>query len=88
MRWGWLQVAVNSIEDDREIIDHLVVPESDHAIAALRYFRRSCPIVTQLICVLAAVEFNDEFLLRTSEVHDPASDRMLASELQLRKALA
>lgn len=65
-----------------EIVEHLSVPDPEHAVA-LCFEPRSTPRVVRLLfglIVLPAIDFDDEALTRADEIDDVASERMLAAK--------
>ena len=74
-----LQFLPNSLHDSFEILHHVRVPESNHAIAISCQFA-SAELVAPRIRMLAPVEFDHELSRHTCEVGNALSDRMLSSE--------
>jgi hypothetical protein len=59
---------------------HVAVPEADYAIAVLAQPAGSHGVRFLLFRMLSAVELDCEFVLRTGEVDDVATDRVLSSK--------
>ena len=62
------------------IPQHLIIPEAQHAISKLVQDPRPSRILCPLPHVLSAIDLDDKACLRTAEIHDEASDRMLLSK--------
>jgi hypothetical protein len=74
------QGARNCFQDAIHILEHFIVPKSQHAISML-----SQPTVTFHVTfverVLSAIEFNNQSLLAADKVDDIPADRLLSDEL-------
>ena len=58
-----------------------VVPESQHAIAASLQPATTIHVVRDLLCVLAAIDFDNHPALETHKVHDERADGLLPAKL-------
>ena len=88
MRWGRFQRAIDRLEHVSEISRHIIIPKSDDAIAVGGKFRGATIVGGDLICMLAAVEFDDELLLRARKVRNPIANGMLATKFVEGEAVA
>jgi hypothetical protein len=61
-------------------LEHLVIPESNHAKAATREILRPLEIFDHRVRVLTPVELNDQSRSNANEVHDESTDRDLSAE--------
>ena len=88
MRWGVVENTADGREHAVEVVEDVVVPEAKDTVTV------SCELVSAAVIgifidrVLATVEFNDEFCLRTGEVDDAVADRVLAAKFPCGEALA
>ena len=79
-----VQLHINLFEYCRQIIRDLRIPESDDAISfmlkpTLSFAVALCGFI---IIVMPAVEFDNEMLGRTEEIHDIGTDRCLTPEVR------
>ena len=81
---GWvcwsMQPLPNRLEDTIEVIEHLVVPESQHAKPCLLQKRRAYSVGLDIFRVLAAVQLDNEPSFQADEIHDVVTERVLAPE--------
>jgi hypothetical protein len=71
----------NSFEHCIRIGEHLVVPKSHHAKPQTLQKNGPLPICIHVLQVLAAVKFDDQAMVHTTEIHDVWSYGILAPEL-------
>ncbi len=88
VRWGRFERLANGLQNTVEVIENLVVPKSDHAIAVARELYAALLIRRHSISVLPTIELDNEFACRTREIGDAAADRMLAAKSPRHDALA
>jgi len=69
-------------QDTAEILDHVIIPETQHAPAMLLKPSRAVGLILGDRAVLTAVEFDDQRSFLADEIDDVPSDRYLASELK------
>src|SRR6266852_7550044 len=78
-----MQFDIDPLEHRREIAADLGIPETDNAISFL--LKPKLPFVIALgvlvIIVMPAVEFDDQMLGGTEEIHDIAADWSLTPEV-------
>lgn len=78
-----VQLDTDTFEHSRQIVRDLRVPKSDYAIALA--FKPKLPLSIAVRCgvlvVMSAVEFDDQALGRTEEVHDIRTDGCLPPEV-------
>ncbi len=80
-----MQRMPDCIEHPVAVVDQLVVPDAEDAVAG----RRQPPItrfVPDTVGVLTAVELDDQHGLGTHEIDDIPANRHLATELEIHKA--
>jgi hypothetical protein len=63
-----------------DIFDHIIVPESDHAVTATRKLGGTQTVGTRLFRMLAAIKLDHQFARWTGEVDDATSNRMLPTK--------
>jgi hypothetical protein len=85
---GYFQRSLNRLQHAIEIIENLVVPKSDDAIAMRRKLGTAPLVCRHLLAMLAAIEFDHQLARGTGKVGDASADRMLTTKLPWRKALA
>jgi hypothetical protein len=69
------------LENAIEILEHIIVPDTDHPIIE----RAKCAIAVPVVAafrVLAAVEFDNQAPLPADKVHVIAIDRLLADKFE------
>ena len=64
------------------IAQHVIVPETENAVAGLSQVSRPSHVGCATNHVLRAVKLHDQSALQTDEVHDVAANRVLSSELE------
>ena len=78
-----MQFDIDPLEHRRQIAADLGIPETDNAISFL--LKPKLPLVIALgvlvIIVMAAVEFDDQMLGGTEEIHDIRADWSLTAEV-------
>jgi hypothetical protein len=67
------------LDDTTSVGKHVVVPEANHA-PTLSFEKSRATLVRGVSGVLAAIDFDDEVMLRAGEIDDEAADRMLAAK--------
>ncbi len=87
-RWGTLQRLPHDFQNSVEIIEHVVVPEADDAVAMFCQFCGPGGVGSLLDGMLPAIELDRECSRRAGEIDDVAADRMLAAEFPFRHSLA
>ena len=65
-----LQSAHDRLEHAVDVFEHLIVPESQHAVAVSFQIGAPLQFICRDFCMLAAVEFNNEAFLQAAEVND------------------
>src|SRR5579862_5714473 len=81
VRWGNLQYLTQDLDHAVEVVDDLIVPEADHAIAVSGQLGGARRVGLPMRGVLAAVELDRQLQRGTGEVDDTPADRMLPPEL-------
>jgi len=76
-----LDCAQDHFEHAVDILEDIVIPESKHLESSLAQAFVTVVIVSDSVGMLAAVEFDDEFLLEASEVKDVVPVGVLPAEL-------
>jgi hypothetical protein len=67
-----------------DISEHIVVPESQHAIAAFREFSCTLCIAGDAIAFIVLPAIDDESRAMTGEISEVWTDRCLAAEMRAR----
>ena len=80
MRWGPVQSAFDSLNNALNILDHIIVPESNHLIAMAHEFPAPRFICSCLRRMLASIELDYELARWAGKIGDEAADRMLTPE--------
>jgi hypothetical protein len=75
-----VQFLSDGFERPVEIMQYVVVPKADDAVAAAREFGCAGGVFLPLLRMLSAIDFDRELAARTSEIHDIRTDRMLSPE--------
>src|SRR5580692_2941667 len=75
----------NRLQDPIRIAERFIVPKSDHAITTR--LKPECPRFA-VICMLSAINFDDELRLRAKEIDNIGPKRMLATEAEAIKLLS
>lgn len=70
--------AEDGVADTTRILDHGMVPDSQHAIAEAFQVDRATLVIGDLLRVLAAIEFEDELGFGAQEIDDVGAARDLA----------
>ena len=81
MRWGWSKSSGDRFQHPVEIVENIVVPEPQHAVAVSRQLGTALFIFHHPLCVLSAVELDHKFARWAGEVGDAGADRMLTPKL-------
>src|SRR5579883_1406841 len=87
-RWAGVQRSADGFQDTLQIVQHLVVPETNDAVAALRELGAAAFIGFLAKRVLTAVQLDRQLSLGTGESGHAPTDRMLAAEFPSRQPLA
>ena len=61
---------------------HIIIPETQHAIAVGFNLARSHFIICDMLSMLPAIEFHHEMRLNASEVRNVTGDWILATKLE------
>jgi hypothetical protein len=79
---GSRQQVGNSAQQSRQIIEHFIVPKTQHGVSQTLQLRVSHSVVSSSIgCVVnSAVKFNHDFGAGAAEVHDVPSNWFLSFE--------
>jgi hypothetical protein len=88
VRWGVFERAAHRLQHVIEMLENLVVPESDDAVATARELGAPSLVRGHPLGMLPAVEFDDELARRTGEIGNPPTNRMLPAEFPRHDALA
>jgi hypothetical protein len=80
VRWGSLKRLKHYLQNSIEVVDDLIVPEPDNAIAAAGQFDRALSVGLGVCRVLSAVQLDHQFPRRAGEVDYAAADRVLTAE--------
>jgi len=75
-----MQGNINVLQDPEAILEDFVVPEAQDFIALRSQKCIAFLVVGVLFCVLAAVEFDEQFLRHAGEVDDVRAYRLLAAK--------
>jgi hypothetical protein len=87
VRWGVVENSANGSEHAVEIVEDVVIPETEDAVAVSIEFGSALVIRFFLYSVLAAIELDRELRLPARKVDDAPADRMLAAEFPCGEAL-
>ena len=88
MRWGVVERSGDALEHTIKIIEHLIIPEANNAIATSPKLHAATIVRFCTARMLAPIELNDELRLRAGKIDDALADGMLSPKLPRRKALA
>ena len=79
-----MQFDIDSFEHGIQVNRDLGIPEANNAIPFLLKPQLSLEIASSrlIIIVMSAIEFNDEMLGRTKEVHNIGTDWRLPAEMR------
>jgi hypothetical protein len=82
--WGITQRVVDQRQDAFHVPIHFVVPETQHSEAVGGKLTVTSGIAPSMgiVIVLTAINFDDETVPETDEIHDMASARGLAAEVE------
>jgi hypothetical protein len=69
------------IEHPLDIPKHIVIPKSQHTVT-VRFEILRAPPIAHALCMLAAVDFDDDAGLVTGEVREVRTDRRLAAKVR------
>ena len=75
------QLRQNDAKDAFSVTQYLWVPKSQHLIS-LRRERGVARAVFWIICMLPAIDLNDELPLTTNEIDDIGANRFLPNEFE------
>ena len=81
------QLRQNNTEDTFSVTQYLRIPESQHLISLSRERGVACAILWT-ICVLTAVNFDDEFPLTTNKIDHVGVNRFLPNKFEAIQASA
>lgn len=79
------QGAQDDIQHCLCLLEHLVIPESDHSKSLPFNFTVTTLIIRKALLVLATVKLDYEFCLDTSKIRDVAGNRNLPSKAEVGK---
>ena len=80
-----LQLLPDHFQNATQICQHIIIPESKNLESFC--FQKGCsPFILFRSCVLTAIYFNNEKRLQAGEVHNIATNGMLAAKLEAFKA--
>ena len=80
MRWGPVQSAFDSLNNALNILDHIVVPESNHLIPITREFLASRFIGFCPHRMLTAIKLDYQLARWAGKIGDEAANRVLTPE--------
>jgi uncharacterized lipoprotein YbaY len=66
-----------------QVIQDLVIPETQHPVTLRFQYSCAFEIVGLPIEVLAAIHLDDQFLYRSTEIHDVAADGVLPAKVDV-----
>ena len=75
------QLRQNNAEDAFSVAQYVRIPESQHLISLSRERGIACAVIW-IICVLTAVNFDDELPVTTNKIDDVGADRLLSDEFE------
>lgn len=78
-----MQRVVNRIENRFDLMEHVVVPETQHAETLRFHRRRPGAVATSMMIqrMLAAIELDDDSWIKAGEVRKERSDRNLPAKM-------
>jgi hypothetical protein len=79
---GSTQLNANPLQNTVDIVQNLVVPESQDTITLGCQSGTALLIVDLLLCMLSAIGLNDEPGMETDEIHDVGTNHLLAPKLE------
>jgi hypothetical protein len=82
------QSIPNLTQDRFKIVKHGIIPESQNPITLCVKVCRSLSIINFLLKMLTAVQFDNQFLARGTEIHNVVSDGMLVAEMNVAQAMS
>jgi len=71
-----------------QILIHIRIPKSQHGITSLLQRTRARRIRLQLLCMLAAIQLDDQLRLKATKIGDVSADRHLKPKLRILKPSA
>jgi len=88
VRWGIVEGVVDGREHALEIVEHVIVSETEDTVAVLRELVGATVIGVFIGRVLAAIELDGNLCLRAGEIDDVPPDRMLAAKFPFAELFA
>jgi hypothetical protein len=88
VRWGCFKFAAYRLQHAVEIVENLIVPKPDDAVAVTRELGAALIVCVHPLRMLTAIELDDQLAGRAGEIGDTSSDRMLPPKLPRLDALA
>ena len=89
MRWGRrFEGAGDRLQYAVEIVENIIVPKADDAVAVTRKLGTTSFISIRLRAMLTAIELDHELARRAGKIGDPLSDWMLSPKLPRYDAFA
>jgi len=71
----------NACQYTIKVINYFIVPETQYPVTLSPQDSCSLFINLLLLCMLSAIQFNNKLLLRTTEIDDIPTNRVLTTEL-------
>jgi hypothetical protein len=75
------QLRQNKAEDAFSVAQYVRIPESQHLVSLSRERGIACAVLW-IICVLTAVNFDDELPVTTNKIDDVGANRLLSNEFE------
>ena len=88
VRWAFDDRSNNHFEDSVQIVEYVIIPEPDHAIAASVQFFGTPRVSFDRSSVLPSIDLNDQLTCGDRKICDVWTNRMLTAHLNRRASLA
>jgi hypothetical protein len=85
---GSFKFSADRLKDPVKVVDRVVIPKPDDAIAMCCEFCRSRGVGCLSNGVLATIELDDQFSRRTGEIRDATTNRVLPTKFPAAKLRA
>jgi hypothetical protein len=70
----------NLVKHTVNVLHHVVIPKSQNEITGIHQVLRSLFILLHTICMLPAIDLQDELCIGTAKIHNEAIERHLSPE--------
>jgi hypothetical protein len=77
----WIDLGLDRIHNCIDILEHVMVPESENAVSLCLQVFCSLQIIFRLVQMLTAIDFDDQFSAGSTEVYNVMADGVLSTKL-------